>query len=234
MPDRVHHQLTVKGRAGSVDLDVSLALTAPWTILFGPSGSGKSSLLRAAAGVLPALDVTFTRSNEALHARPTHLRQLAYAPQQAALFPHLSVRDNITFPLTIRDDRKQHETLAAQAIDLFRLRSLLDARPQELSGGEQRRVALARALTVPHAKLLMLDEPFTGFDRKLRDDLIPALQQWTRERNLPVLSVTHDVDEALLLNAEVIRLHGGCVTAHGPALEVLADERERLLANLQK
>ena len=108
----------------------------------------------------------------------------------------------------------------------------LTHRPTELSGGERRRVALARAFAVPNARLMLLDEPFTGLDRALRDELIPKMQAWLAVRNIPVLSVTHDVDEALLLNADVIRLEDGRVQAQGPAREVLAQERERQLAAL--
>jgi molybdate transport system ATP-binding protein len=79
---------------------------------------------------------------------------------------------------------------------------------------------------------MLLDEPFTGLDRKLRDDLLPAMQAWLAVRKIPVLSVTHDVDEALLLGADVIRIEDGRVLAQGPAAEVLATERERLLQTL--
>jgi ABC-type sulfate/molybdate transport systems ATPase subunit len=105
--------------------------------------------------------------------------------------------------------------------------------PAQLSGGERRRVALARAFAVPNARLVLLDEPFTGLDRRLRDDLLPRMQAWLAIRGIPVLSVTHDVDEALLLDADVIRLENGRVLTQGSAREVLAGERDRLLEALR-
>ena len=104
--------------------------------------------------------------------------------------------------------------------------------PRDLSGGERQRVNLARAFAVPQPKLLLLDEPFTGLDRNLRDLLLPRMQQRALELRIPVLSVTHDVEEALLLNAEVIRLQQGAVIDQGPATRVLDEECTAMLNTL--
>lgn len=158
---------------------------------------------------------------------PPERRNLAYAPQQAALFPHLSVRDNIAFSEELRSSRSI-STLTQEVIQFMNLKSLLDRYPRTLSGGERQRVSLARALAVPEAKLLLLDEPFAGVDRTLRDDLLPTLRAWCAARDLPVVSVTHDVDEVFLLHAEVVRLNEGHVVAQGAPRAVLADEVERV------
>jgi molybdate transport system ATP-binding protein len=246
-----HHELSVEATLGPLRLSASLTLHAPWTVIFGASGSGKSSILQAVCGLIPEAKVDFRRMTSAppklpaedlpsavaliwenLALRPTHLRALAYAPQHAALFPHLSGEDNVRFPLQVCDIPDEDFTLVDDVLELFHLHSLANRMPAQLSGGERRRVALARAFAVPNCRLMLLDEPFTGLDRTLRDELLPRMQGWLAARKIPVLSVTHDVDEALLLNADVIRLEDGRVIAQGPAREILAQERERQLAAL--
>jgi molybdate transport system ATP-binding protein len=250
-----HHELSVEATLGPLHLDASLRLHAPWTVIFGPSGSGKSSLLRAACGLIPEATVDFRRRTsdspkltiedppsstvlgaivigQSLAQRPTHLRALAYAPQHAALFPHLTAEGNIRFPSEVSLSQPKDTAMVDQVMDLFHLQSLSNRMPAQLSGGERRRVALARAFAVPNTRLMLLDEPFTGLDRALRDELLPRMQAWLAARKIPVLSVTHDVDEALLLNADVIRLEEGRVIAQGPAREVLAAERNRMLQTL--
>lgn len=229
-----HHLLRIEAHLGPLHISASMSLSAPWTILFGPSGSGKSTLLRVACGLIPSADVHFINrtpgSWQELQTNqrniPTHLRNLAYAPQGAVLFPHLTVRQNICFATDIR--RQPHPSIDS-ALDLFQLTPLAHRFPHDLSGGERQRVNLARAFAVPAPHLILLDEPFTGFDRSLRDTLLPRMQQYAAERGIPVLSVTHDIEEALLLNAEVIRLDNGAVIEQGPASRILADERARML-----
>lgn len=163
---------------------------------------------------------------------PVHRRHLAYDPQGAPLLPHLSVERNLRFPEALRGiPAAQSRTPAI--IELLHLQTLLTKRPHQLSGGERQRVSLARALAVPDARLLLLDEPFTGLDRALRDGLLPRLRAYLVARNLPVLSVTHDPDEALLLRAEVLRLADGRSFAQGSPETVLADQIARLSSILQ-
>lgn len=244
-----YYSLRLDTRLGGLRLDVTIALNTPWTVIFGPSGSGKSTILRAACGLLPKADLAsafFTLSGERdqldgpISIAP-HLRRIGYAPQGAVLFPHLSVKDNIAFAADARQARaaSTHQARAAStqtiadSINLFDLGALADRMPHNLSGGERQRVNLARAFAVPEARLLLLDEPFTGVDRALRDALLPRMQQRIAQLGVPVLSVTHDVEEALLLGAEVIRLEQGSVIDQGPAPRVLAEERARMLNILQ-
>ena len=257
MPDPVplptanpHHRLSVEGRAGAVSFAFAASFNAPWTVLFGPSGSGKSTLLRALCGLTgdlpnhlrirltrrPSPDDLWEELDGPHHTTPPEGRQLGYAPQQAALFPHLSVFENVAFASRVRRKARQRShtdepahALADEALALLELESYAQRRPHELSGGERQRVSLARALAVPNARLVLLDEPFAGVDRALRDHLLPRIQAWLAHRGTPAISVTHDVDEALLFRAEVIRLHDGRAAAQGPAHLVLAEETNRIL-----
>jgi molybdate transport system ATP-binding protein len=242
---RAHHQLRVKGRRGSLEMDVALDLTAPWTVIFGPSGSGKSSLLRAACGLVPGVQVEFRRWDVAgnqgqgdwlelqgsTRSLPTSWRELAYAPQGTAIFPHLTVKQNIEFGWKSRGVKRDRH-MVAEAIELFAMGPLLKRRPRELSGGERQGVGLARAFAVPRAKLVLLDEPFSGIGRGMRESLIPGMRARLAALGVPALSVTHDVEEALLLGAEVVRLDAGKVVARGPAKEVLVDERVAMMRTL--
>ena len=242
LPATVHHSLRVHGGIGHLRIAAHIDLRAPWTVLFGPSGSGKSTLLRTMCGFHPDWAIRFERlippdSITVLQAErifvPPQLRLLAYVPQSAALFPHLSVRDNICFSTSLRGRNQQDADLPQAVMEMLNLVSLAARHPRNLSGGERQRVSLARALAVPDAKLLLLDEPFAGVDRTLRDTLIPALRTWCAARHLPVISVTHDVDEVFLLDAEVVRLQVGRVCAQGSAGQVLADEVERVRTALR-
>lgn len=239
-----HHKLSVQRRIGSLDIDADLALSAPWTILFGPSGSGKSSLLRAACGLLPCNGLTFTRlqSDGTLQAlqnastnTPPHLRDLAWAPQHTSLFPHLTVRENVEFAACHgQSTTTDHQSLVVESLRLFRINPLASRTPRDLSGGERQRVSLARAFATPNCKLMLLDEPFTGIDHTLRNELLPKMRAFLRDRNIPALSVTHDIEEALQLEAEVILLREGKVEAHGHVSAVLAPERDRMIRSLSR
>lgn len=238
-----HHRLTVDRTLGALHLRANLALSAPWTLLFGPSGSGKTSLLRAACGLLGAEGVRLSRHDasgekEVLlltpqQALPSHQLGLGYAPQQGALFPHLTVAENVSFPRTIRGTAASRDEDVNALLELFEIAPLRDRTPRLLSGGERQRVNLARAFAVPNARFLLLDEPLTGLGRDLRGRLIKRMQAWTTHRGVPVLSVSHDVDEALLLGADVIVLDEGKVVRQGPAGVVLASELDRLRSILQ-
>ena len=235
-----HHLLRVNATLGPLHVSAKMMLSAPWTILFGPSCSGKSTILRAACGLIPSADVDFTqplsagqnRPQSSLERIPTHRRNLAYAPQGTVLFPHLTVRRNVSFATDIR--RQPHSASIDSALDLFNLSPLAHRLPRDLSGGERQRVNLARAFAVPAPHLILLDEPFTGVDRSLRDLLLPRMQQHAAQQGIPILSVTHDIEEALILNAEVIRLENGVILDQGPASQVLAPERARTLQILQR
>ncbi|MGA7156593.1 MAG: ATP-binding cassette domain-containing protein [Acidobacteriaceae bacterium] len=239
-PSAPHFRLQLATHLGALHLNVDLALTAPWTVIFGPSGSGKSTILRAACGLLPHAKIQSSIATnggreelDGHHHLPPHQRRLGYAPQGAVLFPHLTARENIAFPAAAHHDQAAIPRLTTTAIKLFDLESLAARMPRDLSGGERQRVNLARAFAVPAPRMFLLDEPFTGVDRALRDALLPRMQRHAAQLGIPVLSVTHDVEEALMLGAEVIRLHDGAIVDQGPASQVLAGERARILQILQ-
>jgi len=230
-----HHQLKVKGGRGAVQIDVEAKFSAPWTLIFGPSGSGKSSLIRAVCGLVPKLNVEFLRYQDKAwveiqgpsRSTPSHQRELAYTPQDTAIFPHLNVRENIEFSVK-NHGGKDPDGFVEAAIELFSLGPLLKRMPRELSGGERQGVSLARAFAVPHAKLMLLDEPFNGIGRTMRDALLPRMRDRLLSLGVPAISVSHDVEEALLLEAEVLRLDEGKIVASGPAFDVLDEERRQV------
>ena len=232
-----HHRLAIHRQLGPLRLDVDLTLSAPWTLIFGPSGSGKSSLLRAACGLLDRNGVEFARHDPtgqwlSLSTSATHRRALSYAPQNPTLFPHLTVLENSLFPSQSARRGGNHKLLVEEILEFFEAKNYADRLPRELSGGERQRVNLARAFAVPEAKLMLLDEPFSGIDRAMRDALLPRMQEWLIQRGIPVLSVSHDVDEALLLGAEVVVLASGSAVSQGAAADVLGEERARMLKSL--
>ena len=217
-------ECAVTHRIGAVALEVTFVTRAPWTIVFGPSGSGKSTLLRILAGLLrPESGAVKMLGRVVSHSAagvfvPAHLRPVRWSGQQTALFPRMTVEQNLACGT---------EDGVERALEHFDLRGFAKKRPAELSGGEQQRVAVVRAAMSARGRVLLLDEPFAGLDAGVRDELVERLREWLGKT--PVLSVTHDVGEALMLEAEVLRLQDGRVVAQGAAREVLAEERRRLL-----
>ena len=236
----------MKYRAGALRLDVGFALAAPWTVLFGPSGSGKTTVLRAIAGFVrpdqgrviygPMQRVLL--STEERMFLPAHRRPVRSAGQIARLFPRMNVRENIRYGMGWTSHRDDEAEVLGELLEVMRLTTLEERRTGELSGGERQRVSVARAVASAvtyggiDKALLLLDEPFAGLDGTLRDELAVALQGWLRKWRVPVLSVSHDVGECHLLQAEIVRMAEGQVIEQGPVGIVLARERERLLARL--
>ncbi len=223
-------------RRGSFLLETAFRLESPWTVIFGPSGSGKTTLLRILAGLLMLergsirLDGNVLADTSCgIHIRAGH-RSIGLVTQQPALFPHMSVQENVAFGL--RDlDRKERETRVAAMLELVQAEVLSQRSARQLSGGEAQRVALARAL-VQRPRLLLLDEPFSALDGKLRGIILTDLTSWLAQHKIPAISVTHTVTEAFQTKAEVLIFREGKMIAQGPSEEVLAAERERLLSIL--
>ena len=196
------------------------------TVIFGRSGSGKTTLLRCLAGLerSPAGYMKFgghvwqdASQNKFV---PVHYRPIGMVFQEARLFPHLSVRDNLNYGYR-RIAPEQRKITFDQVTDLMDLHSLLDRRPQKLSGGEQQRVAIGRAL-LTSPQLLLMDEPLANLDAQRKQDILPFLIRLRKEMKLPIVYVTHSLSEVLQLVDTLILLQGGKSVASGPANEVLS------------
>ena len=202
-------------------LRIRADLGAPVTAVMGPSGAGKTSLLDAIAGLRAiasgriAIDDDVLVDSAAGVRLPPQRRRVGYVPQDAGLFPHLSVRENVLFGA----DGATKEV--AHAIEAFEIGPLGGRYPASLSGGEKQRVALARALAT-RPRLLLLDEPLAALDVSLRERIVPYLLRVRDEWATPMLYVTHNVGEARALAGEVLLLDGGTVEAQGAPLALLA------------
>ena len=216
-------EVVVQGTRGALQMDCSFSTQASWTVIFGASGSGKSSLLRAIAGLWrPAIHRVVLRG-EALQSLPAHRRQIAMVSQQASLFPHLTAEENIRFPNNGADVASLLATVHATAF--------ANSFPATLSGGEQQRVALARALA-SKPRLLLLDEAFSGMGAPLRSELVATLKQWQSQHGVPILSVTHDVVEAMECADDAVVMEAGRIVHTGPPAEALRQQRLEALQRL--
>jgi molybdate transport system ATP-binding protein len=207
-------------------LDIDLTLPANGvTVLFGPSGSGKTTILRCIAG-LEAATGYLSMGNEIWQDDrsgrflPTWQREIGYVFQEASLFEHLDVRRNLEFGLRRTEIERQAARKALDdAIELLGIASLLDRSTINLSGGEKQRVAIARAL-VTQPKILLLDEPLASLDVARRKEILPWLERLHRELQIPVIYVTHSLDELAKLADHVVMLENGRVTASGTLREI--------------
>ena len=204
-------------------LDVDLAVPAQGvTAVFGASGSGKTTLLRCVAGLERAGSARVVVGGDTWQDDaagvfvPTHRRRLGYVFQEASLFDHLDVRGNLQFGL--RRAGVAPEALAPM-VELLGIGGLLARRPAQLSGGERQRVAIARALAT-QPRILLLDEPLASLDTARRREILPWLERLRDELKLPMLYVTHSVDEVARLADHLVLLDAGRVVASGPLAQV--------------
>ncbi|MFT3850362.1 MAG: molybdenum ABC transporter ATP-binding protein [Propionivibrio sp.] len=207
-------------------LDVDLTLPARGvTALFGHSGSGKTTLLRCIAGLERASRGRLAVDGEIWQddARwlPTHRRPLGYAFQEASLFPHLSVLDNLRYGMKRSPKADTRRVSLDQAIELLGIAPLLERKPDRLSGGERSRVGIARALAVS-PRLLLMDEPLAALDLKRKQEILPYLEKLHDELDIPVLYVSHSPDEVARLADHLVALDNGRCVANGPLVETLS------------
>ena len=207
-------------------LDVALSLPAHGvTALFGPSGCGKTSVLRALAGLeraagRVAFGTTVWQDDAQGLFVPTHQRAIGYVIQEAALFPHLDVQHNLAYGLK-RIASNQRRIALDQVVDLLGIAHLLQRRPDALSGGERQRVAIARALATSPAQLLM-DEPLAALDARRKAEVLPYLDRLHEELGIPIVYVSHAIDEVARLADHLVLMDAGRVLADGPLPDMLA------------
>ncbi len=215
-------RLHVKRESFTLKVDLDLPGSGV-TALFGPSGSGKTTCLRAIAGLerssangvnnFVAVNGEVWQDNTSGVFLPTHQRALGFVFQEASLFPHLSVAQNLAFGQS-RVPQVQRRVSLEQAIELLGIGPLLARAPHKLSGGERQRVSIARALaTSPH--LLLMDEPLAALDAKRKAEIFPYLETLHRTLQLPILYVSHAIDEVARLADHLVLIEAGQVIAAG-------------------
>ena len=221
--------VTVRARvertsAFALEVDVTLAGRGI-TAIFGPSGCGKTTLLRAVAGLVRPVPGHITVNGDVWQNdadrtwRPTHQRPLGVVFQEASLFEHLSVQRNLDFGRR-RVPAAERRVSLERAIELLGIAPLLARSPTGLSGGERQRVAVARALATS-PRLLLMDEPLAALDAARKAELLPYFDRLQRELDIPVLYVTHSLDEVARLADEVLLLDAGRAIAHGPTAQLM-------------
>lgn len=216
--------ISLLDRLGDFNLDVSFtAAESGVTALFGRSGSGKTSVLRAVAGLQRAEQGHVSINGELWQDQhrfmPVHQRPLGYVFQEASLFPHLSVKGNLEYGWR-RVSKPQRRIQFATVVDLLGIGPLLKRSSQSLSGGERQRVAIGRTL-LTSPRLLLMDEPLSALDYAAKQTILPYLESLHDEFSIPSLYVTHDPNEAARLADQMILLDQGKVIAQGSAASLL-------------
>jgi molybdate transport system ATP-binding protein len=217
-------------------LDVEFTAAPGFTILFGPSGSGKTTLLNCTAGLITpdagriAIGERLFFEAERQANVPVSRRKIGYVLQELALFPHLTVEQNIQYgiahlPLVLRKQR------AESMLSEFRIEHLAARLPSEISGGERQRVALARSL-VTDPCVLLLDEPLAALDAATKSKIIDDLRQWNRQHQIPILYVTHSREEVIALGERVLVIEQGRILAQGAPHQVLSAPALETVAQL--
>ena len=199
--------------------------------LLGPSGSGKTTLLRAIAGFVDPDAGEIRLDGRDIGHTPVHRREIGMVFQNYALFPHMSVFDNVAFGLSVRArSAPEIRTQVGEMLDLVRLSGMERRTPRQLSGGQQQRVALARAL-VTRPRLLLLDEPLGALDKRLRQQMQIELKQIQREVGITTVFVTHDQEEALTLSDRIAIFNDGRVVQAGRPHDVYERPATAFAAN---
>jgi molybdate transport system ATP-binding protein len=209
----------IEKKLGDFSLTAKFESESGATVLFGPSGAGKTSVINMIAGLLKpdrgkiALDGETLFASAARIDVPAWRRRIGYVFQEGRLFPHLSVKHNLDYGRWM-GGHAPDPTAFAHAVELLDIGSLLDRRPGKLSGGERQRVAVGRALLM-RPGLLLLDEPLASLDAARKADILPYLGRLRDEAKVPIIYVSHDAAEVKRIASRVVRLDGGRVTATG-------------------
>lgn len=222
--------------ARAFDLNVHFRAGAGFTVLFGASGAGKTTVLDCIAGLAHPEEGLILASGEALLdtdrnlSVPAWKRRIGYVIQDLALFPHLTAIENVGYGIRAANSQQRRKQ-SRELLDMFHIEHLSDRRPPQLSGGEKQRVAVARALaTEPRA--LLCDEPLSALDRPTKGRIIADLRQWNQAHQVPILYVTHSIEEVFALGEQVIVLDAGRIIAQGRPHEVMRAPRLETVAQL--
>jgi molybdate transport system ATP-binding protein len=218
--------LHFKSQQGSFKFDVALSLPASGTLaIYGPSGAGKSTLLNMIAGIITPNDGHLSLGKEVLfdHQKrintPIHQRHIGLVFQDSRLFPHLNVEDNLRYGYSLLAAAGRRLSFS-QIVNLLELAPLLTQKPHQLSGGEKQRVALGRAL-LTSPRLLLMDEPLASLDTRLKQHILPFLRRVKDELNMPMIYVSHAIDEILYLTSEIAMIEQGRLIAQGPFNQIM-------------
>ncbi len=229
-------QARIVKRLRDFTLDVDVQASAGVTLIVGPSGSGKTTLLRIIAG-LDEIDGGCVSIGERIlddgNGRfvPAGKRDIAYVLQEYALFPHLSVAENVAYGLVARRvPREEREARVASALERFGIPDVAHVKPDKLSGGQRQRVALARALVL-EPRALLLDEPLAALDVQTRSSVRRELHSIVTQVPIPTLLVTHDAADARSFPERVIAIEGGAITQSGSCAELFGSPATPFIAD---
>ncbi len=224
------------GGGGAFDLEMQFRTSAGFTILFGASGAGKTTVLDSIAGwTRPDQGRISVGGRELFNSDKKRdvvpwKRQIGYVIQDLALFPHLTALENVAFGLRDVSDRARQDR-SREMLRTFRVEHIRDRRPAQISGGERQRVALARTL-VTEPRALLLDEPLAALDRPTKAHILDDLRQWNDTHRVPILYVTHSHEEVFALGTQVIVLAEGRIVAQGSPHQVMGAPRLETVAQL--
>lgn len=197
----------------------------------GPSGCGKTTLLRMVAGFYEPDDGEILLNGKRIERIPPYSRNTAMVFQEYALFPHMNVFDNVSYGLRVKNRPKEEiERRIKEALDLMQLKGMEDRFPNQMSGGQQQRVAVARAL-VMNPEVLLLDEPLSNLDAKLRESVRVELRDIQKKMGLSTIYVTHDQSEALSMSDMIVVLKGGVVHQTGSPQEIYFEPKTPFVAD---
>jgi molybdate transport system ATP-binding protein len=211
--------VSLSHRFAGFQLEVGFEAPPGLTCLFGRSGSGKTTVINAVAGLIRPDRARIMLDGVALHDLPPHQRRVGYVFQDARLFPHLTVAQNLAYGARVR---RLPLTGFDRIVGLLGIVGLLDRRPATLSGGEKSRVAIGRAL-LSGPRILLMDEPFAALDEARKAEILPYVEALRDQMGLPILYVSHSLPEVARLATTIAVIEAGRLVAFGPAAEVLSD-----------
>lgn len=228
---KIHNVSKYFGDNKAID-DINITINqGEFFTLLGPSGCGKTTLLRTLAGFYQADEGDLYFDEKRINEVPAHKRNVGMVFQNYAIFPHLTVFENIAYGLKARKVKKNEiKARVAEALDMVELTHLQDRQPSQLSGGQQQRVALARA-TVIHPGLLLMDEPLSNLDAKLRIKMREDIKSLQKDLNITTIYVTHDQEEALAVSDRIAVLKDGKVQQIGKPHEIYLSPSNKFVAN---